>query len=328
LVKGKKNFKRIEGRLDEIKAKKKTPSDKRYISSTDPDASVTRHGKGRSKLRYKTHRVVDPANEVITATALTPGSIDDGHMLETLIEEHEKNTGQKVETAVADSKYGTMDNFLLCQDKKIKAHMPSIEKRQRRTGVRKGIFPPEAFIYSKDTDTFTCPAGKVLRKRTYYKKKNQFEYKAHKDVCAQCELRDQCTKAKAGRTVKRHIRQDELDGLINKANSPKARKDIRERQDLSERSFAASTRHGLKRARWRGQWRMQIQDFLIATIQNILILISKPNIKISKSNTMEKEVNTRARVGLCYLFYLVSPCISFHYQKNGLNFRHKHICSS
>jgi len=54
-----KSYKRLESRLDDIKASKKTPADSRYISTTDPDASVTRHGGSKSKLRYKTHRAVD-----------------------------------------------------------------------------------------------------------------------------------------------------------------------------------------------------------------------------------------------------------------------------
>ncbi len=63
-------------------ALKKTPADSRHISTTDPDASVTRHSKGKSKLRYKTHRAVDEKHEVITATKVSPGSVDNGHLLE------------------------------------------------------------------------------------------------------------------------------------------------------------------------------------------------------------------------------------------------------
>jgi hypothetical protein len=41
---------------------------------------------------------------------------------------------------------------------------------------------------------------------------------------------------------------------------------------LSERSFAQSKRYGYKRARWRRLWKIKIQDFLIAAIQNVQIL--------------------------------------------------------
>ena len=54
-----------------------------------------------------------------------------------------------------------------------------------------------------------------------------------------------------------------------------------------ERSFAQATRFGLKRARWRGQWRVQIQDYLIAIVQNIELLIAhawpKPRVALAAS---------------------------------------------
>ena len=285
-----KSYQRFEDRLDEIKALKKTPADSRYISTTDPDASVTRHSIGESKLRYKTHRAVDEKHEVITATKVSPGSVDDGHVLEDMIDAHEHNTQRKLETAVADSKYGTKDNYLLCNDRKIKAHIPSIEKTHRGSGRQKGIFPKEAFSYDPEIDAFLCPIGETLRKKSYNKKRKHYEYKAPAGACAQCELRSKCTRSKDGRSLKRHVRQEELDVMLKKAESRKARRDIKHRQDLSERSFAWSTRYGYKRARWRNLWRMEIQDFLIAAVQNITILIKQPKDKMSKSNVRMEEV--------------------------------------
>ena len=41
-----------------------------------------------------------------------------------------------------------------------------------------------------------------------------------------------------------------------------------------EGSFAdAATHHGFKQARWRRLWRQWIQDLLIATVQNLRILV-------------------------------------------------------
>jgi hypothetical protein len=40
-----------------------------------------------------------------------------------------------------------------------------------------------------------------------------------------------------------------------------------------ERSYARGTRYGFDRARWRGLWRVQIQEYLIAAIQNIEVLL-------------------------------------------------------
>jgi transposase len=275
---------RLESRLDEILSSKKTPADSRYISTTDPDASVTRHSGGKSKLRYKTHRAVDPKHEIITATKVSPGSVDDGHLLEEMVLTHEVNTQGKAEVVVADSKYGTRENLLLCHDLGIKAHIPSLKETHKGSGRQKGIFPEEAFSYDPGTDSFTCPEGQLLRKRNFNKTRNHYEYKASRDSCARCPLRERCTRSKDGRTLKRHIRQDDLDAMLQEAKSRRSKEDINERKHISERSFAEATRYGLKRARWRGLWRMQIQDFLIAAVQNILVLLREPKHKMSKSH--------------------------------------------
>ena len=49
-----------------------------------------------------------------------------------------------------------------------------------------------------------------------------------------------------------------------------------------EQSFAdATNNHHFKRARWRRLWRQQIQDYLIAAIQNVRILLAHQNPKKS-----------------------------------------------
>ncbi len=63
-----------------------------------------------------------------------------------------------------------------------------------------------------------------------------------------------------------------MEGLWAEAGSAAARRDIKRRQHFMERSFAEGSRYGLKRARWRGLWRVQIQDYLIATVQNLVLL--------------------------------------------------------
>jgi hypothetical protein len=57
------------------------------------------------------------------------------------------------------------------------------------------------------------------------------------------------------------------------SRSVKAKRDIKTRQHLMERSFARGTRYGFDQARWRGLWRMRIQEYLTCTIQNLQVLI-------------------------------------------------------
>jgi transposase len=270
-----KSYRELEKRLDDEQDSqvKKGKANRKYISTTDPDASVVRMGPGRSRLRYKTHRIVDEQSEIITATDVTPGEINEGQLLSDLIDQHEKNTGTTVKTAVADSKYGTIDNYLFCSDRDIDPHIKSFDKENEDAGTRKGIFSPKEFTYDSEKDCFICPAGETLKLRKLIEHRNHFEYWISSRICNQCHLKSKCTRSKSGRTVKRHIRQKDLDDMLAIAESRKSKKDIAKRQHLMERSYARSKRYGFKRARWRRLWRVQIQEYLTAAIQNMMVLV-------------------------------------------------------
>jgi len=258
----------------------------RFVSTTDPEASVVRKGNGKAKLHYQTHRGIDGAYGVITATVVGPGDENEAHRLRDLIEAHQDHTRHNVEVVVADSKYGTTANFFDCHDHGITAHMPVLKQTQDKQERRRKIFPETRFIYDPHTDTYSCPGGQTLTKRKHWLQRKAFEYVTARGVCQQCSLRAQCTQSESGgRTLKRHERQELLDRLRAQARSAPGRRDIRIRQHFMEGSFAQATRFGLKRARWRGQWRVQIQDYLIAIVQNIELLIAnawpKPRIALA-----------------------------------------------
>jgi transposase/uncharacterized protein (UPF0179 family) len=278
-----KSYQILESRLEKEKdssakddnniAPKSGAANQKHISTTDPDASVSRRGQGKSKLEYQLHRAVDRKCEIITATEVTPGEVHEAHRLQSLIDSHEKNTGATVEVAVGDSKYGTLDNYVACCDRGIKAHIPCLEQTQKGSGRQKDIFSRKLFIYDFAKDIFICPAGQMMKKRKYRKKRKHYEYSATAKICNRCHLREQCTRSKTGRTLKRHLRQDDIDGMLTQAISTDSKKDIQTRQHLMERSFARATRYGYKRARWRRLWRVQIQEYLTAGIQNMMILL-------------------------------------------------------
>jgi transposase len=273
-----KNYRKLETRLAEGNPSSCTShniekKNSRYISTTDPDAAIVNRGK--PKLTYQVHRAVDGESEVITATTATAGDVNEAHLMLPLLHQHEATTGGTVETIVADSKYGTIDNFLACHDQGVKAHIPDLKKGAFKRNKKRGIFTDDQFVYDPYNDTYRCPAGNLLKRKSLHMQRESSDYGAPKKVCAVCELRDQCTKNKTGRTVKRHLRQHELDAMRERSRSAEAKQDIRTRQHLMERSFANATRFGFDHARWRGLWRMRIQELLVCSIQNIQILIKK-----------------------------------------------------
>jgi transposase len=290
-----KSYRELEARLEQEKdiMPKKGKANRKHISTTDPDATVARAGADRSKLQYKVHRAVDERAEVITATDVTTGETNEAHLLTTLIDQHEVNTSKQVKTAVADSKYGTIDNYLACHDRNIASHFEKFDKGHDGFGTRKGIFRPPDFVYKPDEDHFICPAGKLLKPSKLIKKRNHYEYSLPAKVCNSCSLKPQCTRSKTGRTLKRHVRQEELDKMLVQSESLKAKRDIRKRQHLMERSYARSKRYGYKRARWRRLWRVQIQEYLTANIQNIMILIKYIKEQDRAASRMRPPMPTR-----------------------------------
>ena len=249
----------------------------RMVSTTDPDAAMTRKGADSARPRYHHHRVVDDAHGVITAVITTPGSIAENKKLVEVVEQHTHNTRKEVRTVVADHKYGTTENYVAGQQAGWTTHMGDVLGKQDHSHKQSGIFPESAFIYNRQEDTYTCPAGQILRPRRVHWYKRTWEYCLPKKVCAACPLRAQCTRAAIyGRTIRRHEHQDLLDLARQQAHSSAARKDRKRRQAVMEQSFAdAANNHGFKRSRWRRLWRQQIQDYLIAAIQNIRILLRR-----------------------------------------------------
>jgi transposase len=246
------------------------------ISTTDPDSTITRQNALGARPRYKAHRVVDDKHGVITATETTPGDVEENRKLMDMVGQHEQNTATTVKTVVADTQYGTADNFRSCNQRGITSHMGDMLGRQLKKGRRDGIFGYEDFKYDAPTDTYTCPAGETLTKRKCKSKRNAYEYACSMTICKACKIRAQCTRAKCGnaRTIMRHDKQEAIDEARKQSHSNEARQDRVRRKWMMEGSFAdAANNHGFKRARWRRLWRQRIQDYMIAAVQNVRILL-------------------------------------------------------
>lgn len=246
-----------------------------HVSTTDPDAALVRKGgRASARPRYHHHRAVDDAHGVITAVETTPGSIAENQKLSALLEQHEANTEQKADTVVGDSKYGTNENLATCVAAEIRPHLGVLEDKQKKPAGRAGLYEEKDFTYDEKSDRYRCPAGQELKRRRACARRHTVEYAPAAGVCAQCSLRQHCTTAAAGRTVQRHEQAALVAAGKAMARSPQARRDRRRRQTLIEGSFAqAANEHGFKRSRWRRLWRQQIQDWLIAAVQNVKLLM-------------------------------------------------------
>lgn len=278
-----------ELKLDEI-CEKRRPSDYQPVndclmSTSDPDAAIVSKRGIPPRPRYKNHRAVDDLQGVITAVETTSGDVEENSRLIPLIEQSECNTGVQVETAVADSQYGTVENFRECEQRGIASHMSDLSATHKDTGRKQGIFDESDFKYDAQSDTYTCPAGKTLKRRRHKKKRKAFEYSAGRKACNSCELRERCTRSVNGRSLKRHEDQELIDSAKARSHSRQAKQDRVRRKHLMEGSFGdAANNHGFKRSRWRGLLKQRIQDWIIASCQNLRILLNRVFLGPAKQN--------------------------------------------
>jgi IS5 family transposase len=257
-----------ESKLDEVPM---TGVNATHVSLTDPEATLARKGQQTARLAYKCHRGVDSAHGVITAVTTTTGQSGDAGQLPGLIAQHQAQAQRTPGIVVGDSHYGSAENYRSCQSLGIVTHLKPVV----RGGLPPGRFGPEDFHYDAAQDILRCPAGKTLRRHSVNKSENTIEYRIERpEQCAACVLRGQCTTARKGRTVVLPVRQEIVQAAKQQALSSAAQASYRVRRFCMEGSFAdAANNHGFKRARWRGLWRQQIQDWLIAAVQNLRLLM-------------------------------------------------------
>lgn len=262
-----------ERKLDESKPPSaRCETNRHVVSTTDPDAPCVSKGpqSGTARPRYKHHRMVDDQRGVITAVMTTAGDVAEAHQVQPLLAQHEANSGREPTALVADRGYGTVETYCALIEQGVRPHMTPMQPADHKSD---GLFTKDEFRYDEKADVYVCPVGQHLKPRRFHKRRKMTDYVADKNICARCLVRDQCTRSKNGRSVARHWKETELEVALAFARLPEAQADRRRRRYLMEGSFAhAANRYHFKRARWRRLWRQQIQDWLIAAVQNVAIL--------------------------------------------------------
>lgn len=301
----------IENRQDEpCKDDNEQEKLEKRVNPADPDARVGRKY-GNSTLGYKDHRVVDDKHGVITATITTAANTRDDKVLKQAVHTHQANTETKATTVTADKIYGTIENYKFLHAKGSTACVP----HQKHGTKTNDAFSHNKFIYDKQNDCYTCPAGEKLyrydHKQPYY---GGWRYRAEREVCRQCRFFSDCVNSKQNG---RQIRRNEDVGYVEWADSCLSRYERKQlmsrRQYKAEGSFAdAANNYGFKRARWRGLYKMQIQNLMIAAIQNLGKLLrygggdGKP---ITAAMTI-KAFFRSVYLCRCRFLLLFTPCMS------------------
>jgi len=237
------------------------------VSRTDPEATVVSRRGFDMRLAYKAHvAVAGTKGQVITAAVATTGAKPDEHLLGKMLDYHKKLTNLQVKEVVADAKYGTIANYeSLDKDGQI-AFIPP----RRRIGGPGGIWGSDQFHYLREQDIFLCPSGELMKRFAHRASTRRVSYRVTPSSCNGCRFREQCTPTGKDRTISRFFGQHLVDEAKERLSTPRGRELLIQRKVCAEGAFAwAKELHGLRRTRFMGRWKVQIQLWLTAAVINI-----------------------------------------------------------
>jgi transposase len=243
------------------------------LSDTDPEARCRTKGK-QSVIGYQEHRAVDDAYGIITASETLDASVHEGRTLPTLVEQHERNTGGKATHVVADKAYGEASNYEYLHEHEQWPCIP--HKHHSATNTK--AYPKSKFTYDEKSDCYVCPCGVVLKRQSQQPNaRGQVIYRAPRNVCHACPQCQACFGekiAQQGKSLCRSVGEEHIQWADHCLTKGQRRRLLKRRKCVIEGSFGdASRQHGLKRARWRGRWKVKIQNLMIAALQNLRKLL-------------------------------------------------------
>ena len=218
----------------------------RMVSTVDPAARHVHKTRSHQQDGFKAHLVVEPETGLYTAVALRPGAGAEHHEaavgLELLADEDEPLD------AFGDTAYSTSDARQALHEA---GHRLFLKPAPLRPAVPGG-FTLDDFTIHTTAATVTCPAGHTVAlsdpSGQHHQRKASFG-----NLCAGCHLREQCTKARAGRILTIRPHHDlQAAARHQAATDPKWQADYRRWRPPVERAVAWIVHHGNRRLRYRG----------------------------------------------------------------------------
>lgn len=245
--------------FEKIKAsesRKKKKAEELRVSENEPEARIMKYRDGAFAPSYNAQISTDQLCTVIVGVGLSQAA-GDSDELERAMERIERNTGKLPEQLVADGAYGNGYNIHLTNQRGIELITPATNNlfQLEKIGIDKA-FSRQGFVYEEATNSYRCPADKVLRHIGREKRGKNFRerYRASATDCEACHFKPQCCPGtKRGRSLMRLEYQSEVDLHAGKMQTEEARGIYKQRGQTAEFPSAwIKEKIGLRRFRVRG----------------------------------------------------------------------------
>jgi len=264
---------RMQERIDKRRAKGQT-TEHLCISSQEPDAMLQKLKRGRgSGPSYKPSVLVND-QRVILAQAVDASS--ETRVMPDMLDQSQAVSGDPVEELLLDAGYCSHDILkealerdinLLCPEGKVPGEGKASNKQ----------YTKGQFEYDEQRDSYYCPAGQRLELEwTYQGNTNSPGYRVYgATACTACTQRDRCTKAKAGRKIKRYPHDEWKEALRRVMEQKQAKKRFSCRQAWVEPVFSVLRgNQNLNRFRRKGIEKVRVEFGLHVLAYNIGRLIA------------------------------------------------------
>ena len=193
------------------------------MNLTDPDSPIMKGKKGNFDTNYNI-QVACSEDQIITYNQVVLDGNDKAQLVPAL-QGIQANTGQQVETVLADADFGTFDSFEYMHKHNICGYVPY---RDMNATFEDQAFHSVHFDYDAQRDVYICPAGHTLEfksiknDRSRNKQYRQYRTKA----CKNCPFKKECCPSKKSpyRNILREVRQDLRDQMKQRLNSQEGKK--------------------------------------------------------------------------------------------------------
>ena len=197
-------------RLQKYEAQEAILGERNSYSKTDPDATFMRMKddhmqNGQLKAGYNIQMGTEEQFVVGFSVHQRPG--DPGCLIPHLEETKQQRGGQQPKNAVADSAYGSEENYAYLEKEGIQAFVKYNTFHQETQPRHKPKpFAAEQMPYDEAQDTFTCPNGQQLHYKATWQHRSDNGFQSERRVyecadCSQCPLKEKCTKAQGNRQI-------------------------------------------------------------------------------------------------------------------------------
>lgn len=249
-------------------------SNKTHISKTDPDSSLAKKEGTPRSLKYKAHISIDADSRVVLDNNITTGGCHETQIYLDRISTIKNKYQLPLYEAIADRGYGSAENIQSLQFENITTYIPLFSSRSGKAVN----LEERGFVFDKTRNEYQCSQGKTLLPKIV--NKNGTIYKSKAIDCANCLIQQDCPASL--RKYSQHIRhifrshnQQFFETEQKRMQEPLFQDTLRERMWKIEGINAeAKNQHGLKRARYRGLEKMQIQANMVGVVLNLKRLVT------------------------------------------------------